>query len=177
MATAPALLSIEDYLHTSYGPDVDFVDDHIEERNVGERDHGQVQWLIAEMLGRERKRLGLLGMMEQRIRVNASRVRICDVVLIRESDPYERVATIPPLVCIEVLSPVDRLSRAALVFSDYYEMGVRNLWLIDPMRHCAYTYNGEKLLMTLNGKLQVAETEISLDLDQLFSEMNTQGTE
>ncbi len=30
----PQLLSIEEYLHTSYHPDCDFVDGHLEERNV-----------------------------------------------------------------------------------------------------------------------------------------------
>jgi hypothetical protein len=31
----PALLSLEEYLRTSYHPDCDFVDGHLEERNLG----------------------------------------------------------------------------------------------------------------------------------------------
>lgn len=36
MATTPTLLSIEEYLRSSYHPDADFVDGEIEERNLGE---------------------------------------------------------------------------------------------------------------------------------------------
>lgn len=172
MATAPALLSIEEYLNTSYKPDVDFVDGVLEERNVEERDHAQVQWLIAEFLGRERKRLGITGLIEQRMQVTADRVRICDVVLMRAEEPYEKVTTIPPLVCIEILSPEDRLARAKLVLTDYARMGVQNIWLIDPMRRCAYTFDGLKLTMMLEGSLTVSDPSFALDLDALFAEMN-----
>ena len=34
--SARTLISVEDYLATAYEPDCDFVDGHIEERNVGE---------------------------------------------------------------------------------------------------------------------------------------------
>ena len=36
--TVPTLLSIDQYLNTTYRPDVDFVDGYIEERNLGETD-------------------------------------------------------------------------------------------------------------------------------------------
>ncbi len=35
MAATPALLTIEEYLRTSYKPDVDFVNGEIAERNLG----------------------------------------------------------------------------------------------------------------------------------------------
>jgi hypothetical protein len=38
MATTRAVLSLGEYLQTKYRPDCDFVDDHLEERTVGERD-------------------------------------------------------------------------------------------------------------------------------------------
>ena len=47
MATAPALVSLHEYLQTAYHPDCDFVDGHIEDRNLGERAHARLQVLIA----------------------------------------------------------------------------------------------------------------------------------
>src|SRR5580704_12261637 len=35
--SAPTLISVEEYLASSYKPDCDYVDGHIEERNLGER--------------------------------------------------------------------------------------------------------------------------------------------
>jgi hypothetical protein len=37
------LISVEQYLATSYEPDCDYVDGRIEERNLGEFDHSSVQ--------------------------------------------------------------------------------------------------------------------------------------
>jgi len=51
MATTPALLSIDEYLRTSYKPDVDFVDSEIEERNLGTYIHAKPQTLIAAHFG------------------------------------------------------------------------------------------------------------------------------
>ena len=41
MATT-SLVSLSDYLHSSYEPDADFVDGHIEQRPVGELDHSDL---------------------------------------------------------------------------------------------------------------------------------------
>ncbi len=46
MATTPVLLSIDQYLRTSYRPDVDYVGGEIQERNLGEYEHGKIQGLI-----------------------------------------------------------------------------------------------------------------------------------
>ena len=42
MSTATQL-PVSDYLHTSYSPDCDYVDGELQERNVGELDHAEVQ--------------------------------------------------------------------------------------------------------------------------------------
>jgi len=45
-----ALISVKEYLRTSYRPDCDYLDGHIEERNLGERDHSNVQMSISAYL-------------------------------------------------------------------------------------------------------------------------------
>ena len=66
------------------------------------------------------------AVLEQRIRVSATRVRISDVAVLRMSDAQENVvSTNAPLLCLEVLSPEDRLARAERVMADYRAMGVR----------------------------------------------------
>ena len=40
--SARTLISVEDYLASCYEPDCDFVDGHVEERNVGEWDHSRL---------------------------------------------------------------------------------------------------------------------------------------
>ncbi len=45
MATTAVVpfVTVDEYLHTSYEPDMDYVDGHIEDRNVGEFDHARIQ--------------------------------------------------------------------------------------------------------------------------------------
>jgi hypothetical protein len=48
--TLSHLISVEEYLNTTYRPDVDYVDGEIEERNLGEFDHADLQFGIANLL-------------------------------------------------------------------------------------------------------------------------------
>jgi Uma2 family endonuclease len=172
MATAPALMTMEQYLHTSYSPDVDFVDGDIQERNLGEFEHGHIQGLIFAWFLVRANAFGIIGSVEQRIRVSAERVRICDVAILRKSVPRERVTTTPPFICIEVLSPEDRLARAERVLADYQAMGVKSIWLVDPIRRVAYFYDADGLHMASRNTLRVADTEIELGMDDLFDELD-----
>ena len=106
MATTPTLLSIEEYLRTSYKPDVDFVDGEIEERNMGEFQHARIQNLIAFFLTLNEKSWSTQTIVEQRIRVAARRVRICDVAVLRADAPREQVTTTPPLIFIPISCPI-----------------------------------------------------------------------
>ena len=150
MATAPVLLSIEEYLRTSYHPDADYVDGEIVERILGEYEHGKIQGLIFHIFTLHAKEWGTDPVVEQRI-------------------PREPVTITPPLICIEVLSPEDRLSRAKLVLADYLAMGVENIWLIDPIRRSAFTFDAVGLHEADPTNLTVPNTPIHLDLTEAFA--------
>jgi Uma2 family endonuclease len=172
VATSSALLSIEEYLHTSYHPDADFVDGEVEERHLGEFEHARLQFVLAASFARHEREWNVIGVIEQRIRVAAGRVRICDVCLLRGDAVREKVLSVPPLLCIEVLSPEDRLPRAEAVLADYLNMGVPNIWLLDPIRQTAYTYNGHGLHSISDNRITVPNTQIFLDLNEIFASLN-----
>jgi Uma2 family endonuclease len=169
MATAPTLLSIEDYLRTSYRPDADYVDGEIEERNLGEFDHARLQYLLAAHFAPREKLWFIQGVVEQRIRVSQRRVRIADFALLRADAPREKVTATPPLLCIEIMSPKDRISRAEVVLADYLAMGVPNIWLIDPIKRAAFTFDATGLHDADPTRLTVPNTPIHLDLTEAFA--------
>ncbi len=171
MATTPALMSMEEYLHTSFSPDVDFVDGEIQERHLGEYEHGRFQFLLGALIFTHEADWKVTGVTEQRIRVASGRVRICDLVMLRDGAPYERVTSTPPFVCIEILSPEDRISRAERVLADYLAMGVENIWLIDPIRQEAFTFDQQGLHTHPDGPLLVPGTSVSVDLEPLFARL------
>ncbi len=172
MSATPTLLSLYEYLHTSYKPDVDFVDGEIEERNLGEFDHARLQFKLASLFDTREELWGIQGVIEQRIRVSSSRVRICDLAILRADAPREKVTETPPLICIEILSPEDRLSRAGRGLADYLAMGVENIWLIDPLRRSTHTFDGEGLHHADATNLAVPGTAIRLDLTEPFAALD-----
>ncbi len=171
MATQPLPMSIEQYLRTSYSPDVDFVDGVLEERHLGEFDHARLQALLAALFISKEGEWGVIGVVEQRMRVAPLRVRICDIALLRASAPREDVLETAPLLCVEVLSPEDRLSRARLVLNDYLQMGVDHIWLIDPVGRVAYTFDAAGLHEQA-GPLTATGTPISVDIEALFTRLD-----
>jgi Uma2 family endonuclease len=172
MATSPVLLSIEEYLRTSYHPDADFVDGEIEERNLGEYEHARIQSILAALFFNNENAWQVEAVTEQRIRVDSSRVRVCDVAVLRAETPHEPVTATPPLLCIEIMSPEDRLSRAKLVLADYFAMGVPNIWLIDPLRRAAYTFSLSGLQEADPADLSVPGTPIRIDLTAAFAKLD-----
>jgi Uma2 family endonuclease len=169
MATVPTIVLLEEYLRTSYHPDADYVDGEIEERNLGEYEHARLQYVLAGIFGKNEREWNVRGLTEQRIFINTSRVRICDICFISREAVRERVLRTPPILCIEILSPEDRLSRAEIVLQDYLNIGVQNIWLLDPIRRAAHTFDAKGLHMVNYDVLKVPNTGIRLDLTEAFA--------
>jgi len=131
-------ISLDDYLQTTYRPDRDYVDGETEERNVGEKEHSIVQAFFIKWFGAFEQEWGLEAFPEIRMRVSPTRVRIADIAIDRLGIPYEAVLSRPPVAVIEILSPEDRVSRYQARLDDYRDMGVRHVWVIDPIRRQAY---------------------------------------
>src|SRR5438309_8468994 len=140
MATG-ALASVTEYLSTSYHPDCEYIDGVILERNVGEYDHATLQIAIASYLYTRRKELGITVVPEQRVQVSPTRFRVPDVC-VTLADP-EQIFSKPPFICIEILSPEDRLSAMQERATDYLKMGVPYVWILDPKARLAYRCTAE----------------------------------
>ena len=132
-------ISVEEYLHTVYRPDCDYVDGVVEERNLGELDHGLTQLRLGHFFMSQFRQTGLLPITELRMRVSQARYRIPDVVVTR-GKPNEQILTKPPLLCIEILSPEDRISRTNLRIQEYLDFGVPVVWLVDPAERRVWVY-------------------------------------
>ena len=72
----PEFVSVREYLTTSYRPDCDYVDGRIEERNVGEYDHGYLQTLLAHLFMNHREDWGVRPLTDVRVQVKTTRFRV-----------------------------------------------------------------------------------------------------
>ena len=66
---ASTQISVEEYLKTVYHPDCDYIDGVVEERNLGEFDHGLIQLRLGSFFLTRLKETGLLAATEVRMRI------------------------------------------------------------------------------------------------------------
>jgi Uma2 family endonuclease len=164
------LLTMAEYLQTSFRPDCDFVDGRVEERTLGETEHGLLQMEVGFWFRSRRAEWKVRVISELRTRVGASRVRIPDItVAYDDAAMSEQVRVTPPLIAIEILSPQDRLPRVLERLEDFWKMGIRNVWLLDSAERAAFVYSDAGLKRVETGKLEVQQTPIYLDLLQVFA--------
>jgi len=168
----PGFVSVREYLTTSYRPDCDFVDGRLEERNVGEYDHGYLQTLLAVLFTNNRIAWRVRAATDVRMQVAPTHFRVPDVIVVHADAPREQILTHPPLIAIEILSPEDRLSRFQDRLSDYIEFGVENIWILDPQRRVAYTASRAGLQIAERGELTVVGTPIRVVVAELFAELD-----
>lgn len=167
MASAQTLVSVEEYLKTSYSPDCDYVDGVVEERNLGERDHAWIQTQIATWFTSKFRKTGIAGIVEWRFQTRATRFRIPDVTVVR-GKPDEKILTKPPLLCIEILSPEDRLSRVNARIKEYLDFGVPAVWLVDPEEKTVWIYRQTGMEEASGNTLRVDGTELEFPLSEIF---------
>jgi Uma2 family endonuclease len=166
-------MTLEEYLHTSFRPDCDFVAGQIEERNVGEMKHSLLQMQLGYWFISKRADWKVRVMSELRTRTGEDRIRIPDVsVAYDDAAMVERVRVTAPLIAIEILSPEDRLPRVLVRLEDLRLMGVENLWLLDPEDRVAFTYTAAGLKQVKETRIEVAGTPIYLDLVEVFAALD-----
>lgn len=167
MATSPTTqVSVEEYLNTDYEPDCEYVDGVLEERNVGEIDHGFVQSRFGHIFWKLFKDTGLVPMTDVRMRLRDGKYRIPDVAVTR-GKPSGRVITTPPLLCIEILSPEDRMSRVNARMKDLLDFGVPVVWLIDPEERRLWVYRPGSI-QEATGSVKLDGTSIEIPFSEIF---------
>jgi Uma2 family endonuclease len=164
----PTLVSVEEYLHTDYSPDCDYVDGVIEDRNVGQRKHALTQRRVLFFLAALEAQIRIFVLQEQRVRIGPTRFRVPDICVMLGGDPEEEVFTSAPFLCVEVLSPDDRMSRMEVKIGDYLSAGVRYVWVIDPYSRKAWTYTSEGASEVEDGVLRTKNPDIEMPLSEIL---------
>ena len=121
---------------------------------MGELDHAWMQGKLCAYFFNRSQETGLFPIPEWRFQVKPTRFRVPDVVVTR-GKPDEQILTKVPLLCIEILSPEDTVSRLNQRVKEYLDFGVPVVWVIDPADRRVWIYR-------TNG-MQEAESSVKLD--------------
>ena len=169
--TTSTLISVSEYLKTSYHPDCEYVDGEIKERTVGEISHGGLQDLFSVIFRHNRSAWGLRTIPELRVQVSPTRFRVPDVCVLLPENTRDQIVRVPPVVCIEVLSREDTLSSLQAKIDDYLAMGVENIWIVDPWDRRAWTADRAGL-HRVEAELTVPAFGVSIPLQALWDELD-----
>jgi hypothetical protein len=96
MATT-SQVPLELYLRSSYEPDAEYVDGHIEERPVGEFDHASWQLAIQLWFAQHAGEWNIRVRLELRVQVPSTNFRVPDVTVFDRDHPIEQILTRPPM--------------------------------------------------------------------------------
>ncbi|MGB9145108.1 MAG: Uma2 family endonuclease [Acidobacteriaceae bacterium] len=167
------VISVDQYLHGIWEPDREYVNGEVVERQKREKDHGAWQGALVRLLSGWRQSAGIQVIPELRVRTMAEQYRVPDVVVLDRNAPDEQVITHAPLLCVEILSPEDRITRMEDKIDEYFRMGVRGVWVMDPRRKIGYQCEGAsvrdwKAVETLT----IPGTPVTLTMQAILADLN-----
>jgi Uma2 family endonuclease len=165
-----ALVSVEEYLNTSYDPDREYVDGEVVERNLGEKDHSRVQRELIGFFWSRRAELGTYCFPEQRVQVTPTRFRVPDVCVYIGGEPDSQIFRTPPFLVIEILSKEDRARNLNEKIEDYLSFGVPYVWVIDPERRRGYIHTPQGSQLAPGDILRTEQPRIEVPLSQLLDQ-------
>ncbi len=137
---------------------------------MGDGPHSAMQRFFLKFFFRLEEAHGIRAYPELRTQVTMTNYRIPDVLVQRRNDPFELIVTVPPLLCIEILSPDDRMSEMHEKIEDYLRMGVSAVWIVDPRRRTAMFADGTGTRST--DVLELPGTPIRVTIREMFAELD-----
>ncbi len=137
-----ALVSVAEYLKTSYDPDLEYVDGVLEERNMGDWLHSLIQRNLIVALSRKYPQI--YAVPELRSQTKSTRYRLPDVCVLLVP-PKTKFLVDAAFLTIEILSEDDRMTKVMEKLEEYESKGVPNIWLIDPRLQKMSVYSGGAL--------------------------------
>lgn len=162
MATTQ-LVSVEEYLHSTYEPDAEYVEGRIVPRALPKRPHSEIQTYLSHTLYEPARALGCKVWAEQRIRTRSDppRYRVPDVCVTR-GDPRIDIFITPPFLCVEILSPDDTAIELRTKVEEYLAFGVEYVWIIDPNTRGGEVRSRNAVELVENGLFRAGEIEADL---------------
>jgi Uma2 family endonuclease len=182
MATAThTLTSIEEYLSTSYTPDMEYKNGELIGRNVGTQKHGTLQMIIgAYLLSARNEFRTIKAFVETRLRIAAERYVVPDVIVVERPYQHGLEVTDIPAVVIEVKSPTDRFDEIIGKCFEYAAVGVPNIIVIDPDSRRQFVFQNDALQsVPASIKLHLPKVNMafSLPMDQIFEALDNDETD
>ena len=165
--TTGTAVSVEEYLRTSHEPACEYVKGLLVPKAMGTRKHGKLQIRIAFLI--EREFPNFEAICEQTVRISAEEYLIPDLVIDRRDHAQDPYPTAPVHLCIEIVSPGDRLADVLAKCETYHAWGCPHTWVLDPQSRKAWQYSkGSSAIEIDAGSGELAAGEVHLRASDIF---------
>jgi Uma2 family endonuclease len=165
MSPSTTLVPVADYLRTSYKPACEYQNGVLIPKSMPTRKHSIVQLRIGQFILSQFP--AYWAGTELTVRLSADRFLVPDVAVERHGRNEGLYPTEPVALCVEVMSPNDRMSEMTAKAEEYTAWGVPMVWIVDPERLAAWEFSEANGLREARGQLRAGD--ISIPLDALFA--------
>jgi len=166
MAASTTLIPVDEYLQTNYKPACEYREGILTQKPMPTRKHARLQGLLFKLI--DDGFPGFEAATELTVRLNEHRYLVPDVAVEladRTQDPYP---TEPIHLCVEILSPNDRLSEVIAKGEEYHAWGVPTVWIIDPDQRVAWQFTRNHGLHEIPAGGTLTASPIAIPVDALF---------
>jgi Uma2 family endonuclease len=161
--SATAIVSVEDYLRRTEKPYCEYLDGVLHSRGYPNKSHALAQSKVIILL--DKQSVEALG--EVTVRLSPTKYLIPDVIAAPTiQDPYP---TEPVLLCVEILSPEDRVGAMLAKCEEYHAWGVPFCWVIDPEKQTAWQYHSGSEPERIERSGTLLAGELTVRLEELFA--------
>ena len=185
---APGLATERDLLEVEQVENIacELIDGVLVEKGMGYRESILATALAAMLRAFVKPRnLGIVSGPDGMLRLFPGLVRISDVAFASwdripgRKIPLEPIPDLSPELVVEVLSQSNTEAEMQRKLREYFDSGVRLVWLIDPRQRLVRVFSDGMLTATLTaGDALTADDILSgfrLPLEELFSELDVEG--
>jgi Uma2 family endonuclease len=174
MGSTATMVSLKEYLNTTYEPDKEFVEGVLVERNVGTLPHSVLQNLVLLFLGQFHQSHRIQVCPDARLRIDEGRHRIPDILVLERPFRAGNVVTDVPVITVEIKSPDDTFDDIVNKCFEYEALGVRNILVMDPDYSRAFLFE-QSTLRHLQGpsvQLTLRSGVIDFPFAEMFAELD-----
>lgn len=168
MAAHPTLVSVEEYLNTDYKPACDYIDGVLRQKTMPAWKHGRVQVRLGLLI--EQSFPQFVAGSEITCQIRTGKYLVPDLIVQRRDRIQDPYPTEPVHLCIEILSPADRMSEVLAKCEEYHAWGVETAWIVDPDARRAWVYPGGERPLEVSPSGSLTADGISIPLADVIIE-------
>jgi Uma2 family endonuclease len=165
MVDSTTLMPVEEYLALSEKPYFEYLDGVLRQKAMPTRKHGKMEFRLSTLI----EQSGFDATPEQTVKLSERRYLVPDIAVQRVGEIEDPYPSKPVFLCIEILSPDDRLANTVAKCEEYHTWGVPFCWIVDPEEKQCWEYHAGGILNQMSANGQLTAQEIALSVPDIFA--------